>query len=93
MGRFTARLEARDAARNLWRVYTLEAGRDLFGAWVVEVSYGRIGRPGRTLVRGGGDGGGGVPGGAGAAAAPAGGAARAARASSGLAAILFTLRS
>ena len=34
MGRFAARLEARD----------------------VEVSYGRIGRPGRTLVRGGGDG-------------------------------------
>ena len=56
MERFTARLEARDAARNLWRAYTLEAGRDLFGAWVVEVSYGRIGRPGRTLVRGGGDG-------------------------------------
>jgi predicted DNA-binding WGR domain protein len=51
MGRFAARLEARDPARNLWRAYTLEAGRDLFGAWVVEVSYGRIGCPGRTLVR------------------------------------------
>jgi hypothetical protein len=50
MGRFAARLEARDAARNLWRAYTVEAGRDLFGAWVVAVSYGRIGRPGRTLV-------------------------------------------
>jgi predicted DNA-binding WGR domain protein len=49
MGRFAVRLEARDAARNLWRAYTLEAGRDLFGAWVVEVSYGRIGRPGRIL--------------------------------------------
>ena len=38
MGRFAARLEARDAARNLWRAYTLEAGRNLFGAWVVEIS-------------------------------------------------------
>ena len=34
---------------HLWRAYTVEAGRDLFGAWVVEVSYGRIGRPGRIL--------------------------------------------
>jgi hypothetical protein len=51
MGRFTIRLEARHPARDVWRAYALEAGRDLFGAWVVEVSYGRIGCPGRTLVR------------------------------------------
>ncbi len=50
MGRFTARLEACDPARDLRRAYTLEAGVDLFGAWLVVVAYGRIGRPGRRLV-------------------------------------------
>jgi predicted DNA-binding WGR domain protein len=50
MGRFAAHLEACDPARNLRRAYTLEAGRDLFGAWLVAVAFGRIGRPGRRLV-------------------------------------------
>ncbi len=50
MGRFAAHLEARDPVRNLQRAYALEAGVDLFGAWMVAVRYGRIGCPGRRLV-------------------------------------------
>lgn len=41
-------LEARDPARNVWRRYELVVARDLFGAWLVEVTFGRIGSPGRT---------------------------------------------
>ncbi len=50
LGRFAAHLEACDPARNLRRAYTLEAGRDLFGAWLVAIAYGRIGCPGRRLI-------------------------------------------
>lgn len=46
---FTAHLEARDPARDCFRSYRLEAGPDLFGAWLVEASYGRIGSRGRTV--------------------------------------------
>ena len=52
MGRFAAHLGACDPARDLRRAYTLEAGRDLFGARLVAVAFGRIGRPGRRLVYG-----------------------------------------
>jgi predicted DNA-binding WGR domain protein len=41
-------LEARDPARNVWRRYAVSAAPDLFGTWLVEVSFGRIGAPGRT---------------------------------------------
>lgn len=46
---FSALLEACDPALGRFRSYRLEAGTDLFGAWLVEVSYGRIGTPGRRL--------------------------------------------
>jgi hypothetical protein len=49
MNAFSALLEARDPALGRFRSYRLEAGRDLFGAWLVEVTYGRIGTPGRRL--------------------------------------------
>ena len=41
-------LEARNPARRCWRQYRVEAGTDLFGVWVVEISYGRIGTAGRS---------------------------------------------
>jgi len=44
-------LEARDPARNLHRAWSVEAGRDLFGCWLVETRFGRIGCPGRRLLR------------------------------------------
>src|SRR5271166_6974908 len=44
-------LEARSAARRCWRAYEIEVGTDLFGAWMVEMSYGRIGTMGRSKVR------------------------------------------
>ena len=39
------RLEAVDASRNVHRGYLVQAGRDLFGSWTVQVRYGRIGSP------------------------------------------------
>lgn len=32
-----------------FRAYLLEAGTDLFGAWLVDVTYGRIGTRGRRI--------------------------------------------
>lgn len=52
---FTALLEARDPALGRFRSYRLEAGPDLFGTWLVEVTYGRIGTPGRRLRYAAGD--------------------------------------
>lgn len=49
MNAFSALLEAKDPARNRFRSYRLQAGPDLFGAWLVEVTYGRIGCPGRQV--------------------------------------------
>ena len=46
---FSALLEARDPERNRWRSYRVQAGQDLFGTWLVAVTFGRIGAPrGRT---------------------------------------------
>ena len=45
------RLEARSVAHRCFRAYEIELGADLFGAWMVEMSYGRIGALGRTKVR------------------------------------------
>ena len=42
-------MEARDPQQNVYRSYRIEAGTDLFGEWIVEVTYGRIGAPGRLL--------------------------------------------
>ena len=41
-------LEARNPAIDCFRQYRVEVGRDLFGAWVMEISYGRIGTAGRS---------------------------------------------
>ncbi len=49
MNAFTALLEARDPSLGRFRAYLLEAGTDLFGVWLVDVTYGRIGTPGRRI--------------------------------------------
>src|SRR4051812_36665024 len=46
---FTVRLEACDPARGRLRAYRIDAGTDLFGDWLVDVTYGRIGSRGRTI--------------------------------------------
>ena len=46
---FTATLEACDPARNHFRSYRIEAGTDLLGDWLVDVTYGRIGSRGRII--------------------------------------------
>ncbi len=50
MESFRIRLEACDPARGHFRAYRIDAGTDLFGDWLVDVTYGRIGSHGR-LVR------------------------------------------
>jgi predicted DNA-binding WGR domain protein len=50
MSVFSIQLEARDPARNRFRAYQVDVARDLFGAWLVEVKFGRIGAKGRRLV-------------------------------------------
>jgi hypothetical protein len=49
ISRFTARLEACDPARDCFRSYRIDAGTDLFGTWLVDVTYGRIGSRGRRI--------------------------------------------
>jgi hypothetical protein len=46
---FHITLEARNPERDCFRSYRIEVGRDLFGVWIVEASYGRIGGQGRTV--------------------------------------------
>lgn len=46
---FHITLEARNPERDCFRAYRIEAGRDLFGVWLVEATFGRIGRQGRTV--------------------------------------------
>ena len=45
---FRATLEATNPARDCFRAYHVEAGTDLLGDWVVEVTFGRIGSRGRV---------------------------------------------
>ena len=45
------RLEAKSATRRFFRAYEITVGKDLFGVWMVEMSYGRIGTVGRNKVR------------------------------------------
>ena len=45
---FRITLEARNPARRCSRQYRVEAGTDLFGVWVVEITYGRIGTAGHS---------------------------------------------
>lgn len=49
MDAFTAMLEARDPALGRFRAYRLEAGTDLLGDWLVDITYGRIGTRGRRI--------------------------------------------
>jgi predicted DNA-binding WGR domain protein len=46
--RFHIILEASNPERHHWRFYRIEAGRDLFGDYVVTLTYGRIGARGQT---------------------------------------------
>jgi len=45
------RLEARSAAHRCYRAYAIDVSTDLFGAWLVDMSYGRIGTIGRSKIR------------------------------------------
>jgi WGR domain len=45
---FRITLEAKNPDRRCFRQYRVEAGTDLFGSWVVEITYGRIGTAGRS---------------------------------------------
>ena len=45
---FRITLDARNPAVHCFRQYRVEAGTDLFGIWVVEITYGRIGTAGRS---------------------------------------------
>ena len=49
MDAFTAMLEARDPALGRFRAYRLEAGTDLLGGGMVDITYGRIGTRGRRI--------------------------------------------
>lgn len=49
MEQFRAELQACDPARGIYRAYRIEAGTDLLGDWLVDVTYGRIGTPGRRI--------------------------------------------
>ncbi|MGA9866556.1 MAG: WGR domain-containing protein, partial [Acetobacteraceae bacterium] len=49
------RLEARAPARRCHRAYEIVGGQDLFGAWLVEMRYGRIGSLGQSRTRSFGD--------------------------------------
>ena len=45
------RLEAKSATRRCFRAHEIALGKDLFGVWMVEMSYGRIGTAGRNKTR------------------------------------------
>jgi hypothetical protein len=39
-----------DKTRNIWRAYSITAGQDLFGDWIVTINYDRIGARWRTKI-------------------------------------------
>jgi hypothetical protein len=47
---FHIKLEARNPEKGHLRAYSIDAGQDLFGQWNIEVTYGRIGRRGRSVI-------------------------------------------
>jgi hypothetical protein len=49
MESFCIRLEARVLAHGCFRAYRIEAGTDLLGEWLVDVTYGCIGTLGRRI--------------------------------------------
>ena len=53
MDAFNAVLEARDPEHGCFRAYRLEAGTDLFGTWLVEITFGPIGLSGQMALASG----------------------------------------
>jgi predicted DNA-binding WGR domain protein len=47
----TLELEARDRAANRLRRWQVDIGRDLLGAWIADVQFGRIGSRGHQVRR------------------------------------------
>ena len=47
---FSILLDADYPELNIRRSYLIEAGEDIFGNWIVEINYGRIGCKGRKKV-------------------------------------------
>jgi hypothetical protein len=47
---FRIRLEVKNLEKGHLRTYRIDAGHDLFGRWCIEVTYGRIGRRGRSVT-------------------------------------------
>ncbi len=45
---FRIRMEAKNPERKAFRSYVIEANPDLFGRWVIQIRYGKIGTQGRT---------------------------------------------
>ena len=43
MDRFAINLEARDPARNIFRYYRIDANRELFVVWLIDIRRGGIG--------------------------------------------------
>jgi hypothetical protein len=52
---FSITLKAHNPERGHYRAYRLEAAPDLFGVWLVEATFGRIGCTGRTMAYAAGD--------------------------------------
>lgn len=48
--KFHIKLEAKNPEKGNFRAYEIDAGPDLFGQWQIEVTYGRIGRRGRSVT-------------------------------------------
>ena len=51
MTSLSIKLEARSAVHRCFRAYQIDVDTDLFGVWLVEMSYGRIGGLGRSKIR------------------------------------------
>lgn len=49
MNHISITLEARNPSRNLFRSYHAEISQDLFGDWLLDITYGRIGTKGHTI--------------------------------------------
>ena len=47
---FSILLDADYPELNIKRSYLIEAGEDIFGNWIVEINYGRIGCKGRNKI-------------------------------------------
>ena len=47
---FSILLDADHPELNIRRSYLIEAGEDIFGNWIVEINYGRIGCKGRKKI-------------------------------------------